>query len=147
MEEPFPEPDNIQKMRRSMENAETIGLFRPDRRRARSHTAPLPYSHTRTERRGRPGVYMAPARVAHRAHAPNPYTTARPRASYPLRPVYTPPESPTENMDPRSTVRVGSPEDAFFNMDIIRDARRRGSNPYHCETQHHTYTSLILIGP
>lgn len=28
-EEPFPSPDNYQKMRRSMENAETVGLYRP----------------------------------------------------------------------------------------------------------------------
>lgn len=141
-------------MRRSLENAETIGLFFPHRQRGRSnirhntrsYTRPSIANHRfggsgRAERRGR-GIYLPPARVTTQAQAPTHIMApARPRA--PMTPYYTPPTSPQrQNMDPRSTVLLDSPEDAFTNMNVIRDARRRNRAAFYCETYQHIHVTL-----
>jgi hypothetical protein len=72
-EEPFPEPDNVSKMRRSVENAEHVGLYIPSH-----YTPPSPCPAPRGGRRRpaphhggrvgyegrRRGVYLPPARAA-----------------------------------------------------------------------------------
>lgn len=78
-EERFPGPDNVSKMRRSIENAEHVGLYVPSLKPAlhpssSSPTAPKP-RRRRLRRNGnlngselRPtGVYLPPARASHPA--------------------------------------------------------------------------------
>jgi hypothetical protein len=137
-EEPFPDPDNLQKMRRSMDNAETIGLFRPNT--TLSITAgPSPnYGRRYTRRpftfgRSRPGFYMPPARVGIQ---PPSNTPIRFRNALPS--ILTPPPTPFvgESMDSRSIVPLETEYDAFSDFTVIRQSRRIPS-PFHCETQPH----------
>jgi hypothetical protein len=67
-DEEFPLPDNLQKMQRSVQNAETVGLFIPQ-------GAPVSTNRQLSRRRGympaplrRPGHFAAPARALDAPH-------------------------------------------------------------------------------
>lgn len=121
-EEQFPGPNNLQKMRRSIDNAETVGLLKPSRgpRGGRNNgrkALPLP------PRRG--FYYEAPARVNNfvgpRARDYLSYQT-RPRA---IQNLITPPQTPfiVGSVNTRTVVPLNTAQDAFTDFRTIRAAR------------------------
>lgn len=114
-----------------MENAETIGLFHPQAYRSRRRRRGV-----QGRPMGRPGFYLAPARVAapsQGARGPRRGVGSRSGRVATLSPqhtgwntqspaVFTPPPTPLrENMDQtRATVPLNSPADAFTNFLVIR---------------------------
>ncbi|KAK6379847.1 hypothetical protein LTS17_005921 [Exophiala oligosperma] len=100
-EEKFPTPDNHSKMRRSVENAEHVGLYLPRSmgpRNPRNMNHPKFQPRNRRMRRAGPfnanGVYLPPARVANLAQ-------------------FTPPSSPDSQTPGKYLVDTKSPFDAF----------------------------------
>lgn len=143
-EEAFPDPDNLQKMKRSIENAETVGLFIPTRP-ARRGRANLPARPTVV---GRAGFYAPPAKVT------MPATMAVPRRVATLNPSYartradentillTPPPTPIGQgtVKSRTVVPLNTTQDAFTDFRTIRAARYT-SLSFDCETHPHTTSS------
>lgn len=122
-EEQFPGPNNLQKMRRSIDNAETVGLLKPSRGpRGGRHNGRMAFPPP--ARRG--FYYDAPARVNNFVGP-----QARNYLTYPTRPraiqnLITPPPTPfiVGSVNTRTVVPLNTAQDAFTDFRTIRAARR-----------------------